>query len=173
MGIIPVVLRLLIIVIAVWVQFSWFGPLRPFDVVPSLMLIVVLVTALWSSATTALSTAVVGGLLLDISSGADFGLRTGFFTVVALAVIAARQFGLHAESVLTATGILTVATVVFNAAVLGSIGGAPVDWSVVWWRIAAEVMVNNVLLLLAFGMREVTRNRRARVAAELRRGSWL
>lgn len=170
---VSITLQIFVTLVAVWVQFSWFGPLRPFDVVPNVMLIVVVLAALWSSATTALLMAVFGGILLDVVSGADFGLRTGFFTLVALAIIAARQFGLHAESVPTALGILVLATVSFNVAILGSIGTASIEWGVVWWRIGAEILLNGIILIALYGLRELTRNRRARVADELKRGSWL
>src|SRR5258708_3129799 len=94
------------VVIAAWLQISWFGHVRPFGAIPNLVLIVVILMALWGSATSALATAIGGGLLLDAASGSDFGLRMGFFAVTALTVVAARQFGINVSSAIT--GIVVV-----------------------------------------------------------------
>lgn len=172
---IPILIQAGALLAAVIIQLSWFSHVRPFGVMPNLVLTVVIVTALWSRATTALASAVVCGILLDLASGSDFGLRTAFFTVVVLAIIATRQLGLHAESFSIALAITAAATILANLMIVLSVIGstAGVDWSVVALRVALEVLYNSILIAILFGGRELTRDRRARIADELRRGSWL
>jgi cell shape-determining protein MreD len=158
--------------VVVWLQLSLLGHLRPLGVVPALVMVAVILAALWLEATPTLVAAIVGGLLLDMASGADFGLRTGFFMVAALAVIAARQFGLHAESLAPAMAIVVVATLAFNLAVVAGANATGADWVVIAQRIGLEALVNTLLLMAAFTLRAVASDRR-RVSAELRRGSWL
>jgi rod shape-determining protein MreD len=144
------------ILLAIWLQLSLFGHLRPLGVIPDLTLITIIVVALWSDATPSLAAAVGAGFILDLASGSDFGLRTGFFILVTLAVIAAKQFGLHADSVVTAALIALAAT----------------DWVVVGQRIGAEVIVNLGALVLVFAIRVLIGDRRGRVINELSRRSW-
>lgn len=172
---IPIAAQMSAVLASVWLQLSWFSYVRPLGVMPNLVLAVVVVTALWSRATIAVATAVVAGLLLDLASGSDFGLRTAFFTVVVLAIIAARQFGLRAESFWVAVAITALSTVVSNLLIIGGVVGATagIDWSAVAGRIAIESALNGVLVAALYGVRELTQDRRSRIAAELRRGSWL
>jgi rod shape-determining protein MreD len=160
------------ILLAIWLQLSLFGHLRPLGVIPDLTLITIIVVALWSDATPSLAAAVGAGFILDLASGSDFGLRTGFFILVTLAVIAAKQFGLHADSVVTAALIALAATVLFNLSVLASLGSADTDWVVVGQRIGAEVIVNLGALVLVFAIRVLIGDRRGRVINELSRRSW-
>lgn len=172
---IPIILQGAALLAAVLMQIAWFSHVRPFGIMPNLVLVVVVVTALWSRATTALASAIIAGLLLDLVSGADFGLRTAFFTVATLAVIALRQLGVYAESFLMAVATVVICTVAANLlivlGVIGNTGG--IDWPTVLQRIAIEAVLNSGLLAILFGAREVTQDRRARISAELRRGSWL
>ncbi|TAK88824.1 hypothetical protein EPO04_01760 [Patescibacteria group bacterium] len=160
---------------AVWLQLSWFSHVRPLGVMPNVVLAVVVVTALWARATTAVASAVLCGLLLDLASGSDFGLRTAFFTVVTLAIISARQFGLYAESFSLAAAVVVISTIVANLfIVLGVVGStAGIDWAVVVQRTGIEAIFNVIVVGVLFAVRELTRDRRARITSELRRGSWL
>lgn len=172
---IPILLQIGALLAAVLIQVSWFGHMRPFGVMPNLVLVVVVVTALWSRATTAIASAILCGILLDIASGADFGLRTAFFTVVTLAIIASRQFGLYAESFSMAAAMVAISTVVGNLLIiLGVIGStAGIDWLMVARQVLVEAGLNLALLAVLYGVRELTQDRRTRITAELRRGSWL
>ena len=135
---------LVAVLLAAWLQTSWFGHVRPFGVMPNVMLVVVTLFGLWSNASSTLAAAIGGGLLLDLASGSDFGLRTAFFTFLALAIIAGRQYGLHADSFITVVGIVVLGTVVYDVVVLATIN-APIV-SVVFGRIGRELL-DNVLLL--------------------------
>jgi rod shape-determining protein MreD len=134
------------VVLAAWLQTTWFGHVRPLGVMPNVMLVVIVLFGLWSNASPTLAAAIGGGLLLDLASGSDFGLRTAFFAVVALAIVAGRQYGLHSESVLAGLAIVALGTVLYNVVVLATIG-APIA-PVVVQRIGAELIDNEVILLL-------------------------
>lgn len=152
---------------ATWLQVAWFGHIRPLGVIPNVMLVVVILYGLWSDATPALAVAVGGGLLLDLASGSDFGLRMGFYVVTVLAVIAARQFGVHAEALLTGVVAAAIGTIIFDAVVLATAHIALN--SVVFGRVGRELATNGLLLALAYVGRAVA-HRRGRNLPVLDRG---
>jgi rod shape-determining protein MreD len=166
-------IRIMIVLIAVGLQVTLFGHWRPLGVMPDLLLLVVILAAMVDEATPSLAMAVGGGLLIDLASGSDFGLRTGFLAVTTLAVIAGRQFGLHAESVLTTLVITALATLLLNLAIVGSIHAERVDWGYVGSLTVRQTLLNLLIMGMALSVRGLIRDRRARVASELRRGSWL
>ncbi len=155
------------------VQVTVFGQWRPFGVMPNLMLILVICLSLWGSASIALAGTILGGLTLDLASGADFGLRTAFYTVVALAVIAARQLGLHSDSMLSAVVLVMLSTLLFDLAVLSTVPKVKIDWSYVVSKTAWQIAVNSSIMLMVFGGRVLLTDRRTRINAELKRKSWL
>lgn len=114
------------------------------------MIVAIIIASLRFSATFTLALAIGGGLLLDITSGSDFGLRMAFYTTLALALIIVRQLGFHLESWWVMAGAAAMATLVFNLAI---IAGADVqlqtsDFSQISWLIAAEVIVNSLGVVL-------------------------
>jgi rod shape-determining protein MreD len=142
--------RIVAVVAAVILQIAYFGHLRPIGVIPNLMLVLVIVSGLFSAATPTVATALFGGLLLDLASGSDFGLRMAFYLLAALVVIALRQFGVHPESLLNALILIVVLTAVFDLAIVSSIGppNAPV-----LLIITKEAVVNAVIgLILLVGV---------------------
>ncbi|HUC86917.1 MAG TPA: rod shape-determining protein MreD [Candidatus Saccharimonadales bacterium] len=132
------------VMVAAWLQVSWFGHVRPLGVMPNLMLVVIVLFGLWSNATPALAAALGGGFLLDLASGSDFGLRMAFFSVVVLAIIAGRQTGLHADSFITALLVVMAGTVLYNLVVLATLG-APIQ-AIELSRIGRELVDNLVIL---------------------------
>jgi cell shape-determining protein MreD len=162
-----------LVVVLVWFQVAFFGLVRAWGVMPNLLLVALVVMALWSEATPTLAAALLAGLLLDLVSGADFGLRTAFFAAICLAIIATRQLGLHAESVITAGVLVVIGTLLFNMAIIASLGAIPIDSGLVLQRIGIETAVNLLLLGVVLGARTLLQDRRSRVTTELRRGSWL
>lgn len=77
-------LLIAIMIGALILQVSFLPALRPFGVVPNLALIVVASAALTGPLVSAMILALGGGFILDLSSGSDFGLKTG---LLALAVL--------------------------------------------------------------------------------------
>ncbi len=146
------ILRIIVILMAVWLQTSYFGHFRPFGVLPNLVLIVVVLSALLSEATPTVATAVLGGLLLDLSSATDFGLRAATLSVVALAVITARQYGLHSDSFATIVGIVVAATLGADTLSFVSLGFSPVfhSFGLIAVRISIEMAENTIIAVAGY-----------------------
>jgi rod shape-determining protein MreD len=153
-----------LVLLAAWLQVSLFGHLRPLGIIPNCMLLTVIVFGLWSDATPALAAAVGGGLLLDLASGSNFGLNMAFYVVVALAIIAGRQLGLHATSLVTGIAITIIGTLLYNLVILATIKASVSG--VVAGRVGRELVVNLVLLALLYVIR-ANIGSRSRVTAEL------
>jgi rod shape-determining protein MreD len=166
-------LTFILVIVTGLLQVSLFGHWRPLGVEPNLMLLIVVLFGLLTQATSTLGVAIAGGLLLDLTSGPDFGLRTAFFTALALTVIAARQFGLHADSFISAAAMVLGGTILFNLAIVLSSHAIMTDWTFVSVRIGREIILNLIILVIFMISRSLVRDRRARVTSELRRGSWV
>ena len=136
---------------AAWLQVAAFGHLRPLGVMPNVMLVAVILFSLWSDATPALAVAVGGGLLLDLASGSDFGLRMAFYVVVALAIIAGRQLGLHADLMITGAVAVVLGTLLYDGLILATLKAAPNG--LIMGRIGRELIDNLALLTLAYLVR--------------------
>ena len=164
MSALRVVSGIVAVAFTAWLQVSWFGHVRPLGIIPNCMLLVVIVFALWSDATPALVAAIGGGLLLDLASGSDFGLNMAFYVVTALALIAGRQLGLHATSIVTGIVATILGTLLYNLVVLATIQ-EPIS-SIVVSRVGRELALNLILLLLLYIVAANVRGR-SRVTAEL------
>lgn len=110
------------VMLLVILETSFFGQFRIFGVIPNLLLIAIILNGLHGTASSTVAMALGGGLLLDLASGQDFGLRLAFFTLVAMAVIVIRQLGFQLDG-LWMVGLLAAAgTVAFNMAIMAGIG---------------------------------------------------
>jgi rod shape-determining protein MreD len=158
--------KIVAVVVAAWIQVSWFGHVRPLGVMPNVMLVVVVLFGLWSNATPAVAAALGGGFLLDLASGSDFGLRMAFYAVVALAIVAGRQIGLHTDYIITALLAVVVGTILYNVVVLAALG-APLH-SVELSRIGRELIDNTVILGLLMLVR-LNLSQRPRTTVQLRK----
>jgi rod shape-determining protein MreD len=144
-------LGVIAVVAAAWFQVSFFGHVRPLGVMPNLMLVVVVLFGLWSNATPALVAAIGGGLLLDLASGSDFGLRMAFYLVMALGVVASRQLGVQADSLITAAIAVLIGCLLYNMVVLATLGVSP-SWLVAG-RIGRELLDDLAALLFIYLVR--------------------
>ncbi len=82
------VVRILLVLVAVWLQVSFFGAFRIFDVLPNVLLVVIIYAGLIIDASAVLTMALIGGLLLGITENwgsAIFG--TQWKDVVAFALL--------------------------------------------------------------------------------------
>lgn len=140
-------LRIALVLAAVALQVSWFGYVRPLGIMPNLMMIIVILAAMVTSASRALIMALVGGVLLDALSGADPGLRTAFLTLITLVAVAIRQAGFDIDSGTGVLGLVLVGTIAWNAILLIELavagGGASLPQALS--LMAREALVNVVL----------------------------
>lgn len=157
---------ILLVVATAALQVSFFGSLRPLGVVPNLMVITVVFISLWGNASFSVSIAIVGGVLLDMASGSDFGLRTAFFVVTSLGIIAGRQLGLQIDSWLSALALVALATLLYDMASFATLktGISPLVIS----RISSNVGITTFLALVAFSARLLIQSQRSAVQKKLR-----
>ena len=142
--------RLVIVVVAMIVlQLGLVPAVRPLGVVPNLLLGLVALVGLLGTASVALAVALAGGLVLDLASGADFGLRMGLFVLVALVAGLVHRAGLTLGGPVVALVLVAVATVVADAAVLAGLVGIATQWplGLILARLGLEVVLNLGLTL--------------------------
>lgn len=89
------VLFVLVMVAGVLLQISLVPALRPLGVVPNIVLVMIILAGLEGPASLVLITAVAGGLMLDLASGANFGLWTGVLVLSALSGGLLRRAGIE------------------------------------------------------------------------------
>jgi len=141
---------LIIAALVVWLQLSTLPALRPFGVVPNLALVAVILLAARLPLTSSLGLAVGVGWLLDLGSGSDYGLRTTFYLLAALAVAMLRQFGSDLENLSLVASIVVTATVLLNLAILANLALLHVNLPLgyIAEKMAAEIACNLVLLVI-------------------------
>lgn len=117
--------------LAVIVQITYLAGWRPLGVVPNLALIVVTSLSLNASSSEALWVALGSGVVLDLASGTDFGLKTAVLVVVTLFISWLRRGGTNLDSwwlelilvaggsVLAAVSVLAALAVAHAAVPLG------------------------------------------------------
>ncbi len=147
---------ILVAAVTLVVQVGFLAALRPFGVVPDAALALVALIGLTGTASTALLVGLVGGLAMDLTSGADFGLRIGLFTLVALVTGLVHRAGLTLSGPLVALVLVAVATVVGDVAILAGLATHSVSWplGVILGRLGWEIMLN---LGLTLGLRPLVR----------------
>lgn len=140
------ILLAVVVIIAVFLQVSFFPALRPFGVVPNILLPIVVFVGLYGQASTALVVATVGGLAMDMASSSDFGLWTGTFVLAALVCGYVHRAGVV---LIAPVGVImvTVATVLANAVLLTSVFGATGPWSSVAGSLIIQVVLNFILTM--------------------------
>jgi len=139
-----------VVIITAWLQIYFMGGMRPFGVVPNLLLIVMICAGQTCSASETLAMALGGGLLVDLASGSDFGLRMAFYSVVALAVLVARQRGLNFENAALLLAGVTAGGLLYNLLVIVGILSQQgiIGWGVVGVRVGSELLLNAGLALV-------------------------
>lgn len=136
--------------LATYLSTSFLAGLRPLGIVPNLMLIVIIICVLHFPASWVTALALVFGLMMDLSSGSDFGLRMGFYSMYAMSVIILGRLGADYANWGIVVVTLAGGTILFNAAILGGMAlrGAPMDFATIGSRIVIELGVNMVIAVL-------------------------
>lgn len=139
-----------ILVVVLVLQVSFLPALRPFGIVPNVALIVVAAAALRGPLVSAMVLALGAGFILDLSSGSDFGLKTGVlaFTVLICAFVVRSGFQLGVRSQLL-TVVLIISTLMPLIVVPGLLfAGGRVDLATVISRWLTTLVLNSVLALV-------------------------
>lgn len=136
-------------IMSVLMQLSLLPALRPFGVVPNLMLVTVVLIGLEGTASMALATAVAAGVVLDMASGANFGLWTAILVLAALASGLVHRAGIELGGPTVAVVIVAIGTVVETAViVLGVAGYTSLAAGVIAGRLMAELVLNLLLTVM-------------------------
>lgn len=108
-------------------QTSWLGAWRPLGVIPDLALAWLIWSSWRLSAIEALGQAAGLGLLLDLASGTDFGLRIAFFMAFTLALLVIRQLGADVETWSFGLALMVAATILHNLVIMATVVTAHVS----------------------------------------------
>ncbi len=155
----------LAIALSVLAQVSLLPGMRPFGVVPNLVLIVLVLSALLVTTSEALIAAAASGLILDIISGANFGLWTGVLTLTVLVVGVMRRAGIELDGLVVAVVLVAVATIVMAIVIWTAFAPHAVRWftAEASGRLMVELMINlSLTLLLRAPIRRLFGGRRQR-----------
>lgn len=118
------ILLLLFLAAGIVTQVSLLPALRPFGVVPGLVLVLVVLLGLRLTVSQALTLALVGGVVMDLSSGTDFGLHTGILVLAALLAGMVRRSGVALFGPLVAVGLVLIVSLLSAALSLAAIVGS-------------------------------------------------
>ena len=141
---------IILIGLAVVLQVSFLPALRPLGVVPNSVLVMVVLCALYIATSEALVAAAICGLLLDLASGANFGLWTGVLLLATLGIGMLHRSGIELDRVVVAPALVGVGTLVTASVIwLGmaaSIARFPLTDLI--GRLVIELMINLALTML-------------------------
>jgi rod shape-determining protein MreD len=145
-----------LMMIAIVLQLSFLPALRPFGVVPDLLLAIVVLAGLEGTASLALITAVAGGLAMDLASGANFGMWTGILLLAALATGLVHRAGLELGSGVVAVVLVAAGTLLSALVILLGLVSVTSHWPVaaLVGNITAELVLN---LILTIGLQPLVR----------------
>ena len=143
-------------VLVVVAQVSLLPALRPLGVVPNAVLGLVALVGMEGTASEALVVGVVAGVVVDLSSGANFGLWTAVLVLTALAAGLLHRAGVELGGAVTETVMVLVGTLVMSLVILVSLVNTlgRWDWSLLMVHILLQLVLNVALMLI---MRPVVR----------------
>ena len=125
------IVSLTLVLLAVLVQTTIFGAVRPFGVSPDAVLLMAIACGQWLKPEPAVLLGFFGGLMLDLFGTAPLGLHALAYTLAAYATVRVGDrfnyglyFGVSALGAITFVGIATVALIgtLFGEGTLGSPG---------------------------------------------------
>ena len=128
-------------------QVGFIPALRPLGVVPNLVMVAVVLLGLEGTASQAVVAALAGGLVLDLTSGADFGLRTGLFLLAALATGLVHRSGIYLLGPTAAIVVVAAVTLLQTLMILLPLLTFATSWPIglVVGRFLLELMLNLTL----------------------------
>jgi rod shape-determining protein MreD len=138
-----------LITVVVVLQLSLLPGLRPLGVVPNLAVVVMVLAALNVVTSEALVAAAASGLVLDLASGANFGLWTGVFMLITLVVGVLRRAGIELDGAVVAPGLVAAATLVITLVVWLALAPKGVHWTFggAAGQLVVELVINLVLTI--------------------------
>jgi rod shape-determining protein MreD len=143
-------------VVGILLQLGFLPALRPFGVVPNILLVIVVLVGLEATSSQALVVAVCAGLATDLASGANFGLWTGLLVVAALATGLLHRAGFELGGSLVAMVLVASGTLIETLVILLGLVDTVSSWPVglLLARFCTELVLN---LILVLALKPVTR----------------
>lgn len=141
---------ILLVGMAVVLQMSLLPGLRPFGVVPNLVLVVIVLASLYVVTSEALAAAAMSGLILDLVSNVNFGLWTGVLMLTVIVVGLMRRSGIELDGLMMAVGLVSAATIVIALVIWATFIGkaANLAFSDVAGRLLIELVINLGLMMV-------------------------
>ncbi len=136
--------------VAVWLQLAWLPFVRPWGVVPNVVLIVVVLAALELPVSAGLGLAIVAGLLLDLAGGGWFGWSMLVLVTLVLAVgFVNTQIGWELDGWWEPVILVVAATMSMSLGIFLAVlaEGGTIHWPVVMMHLVIESAVNIGLAL--------------------------
>lgn len=148
-----VIRRLVFMVVSVVVllaQISLLPALRPLGVVPDLVMVYVVLVGLESTSSNAVLLAVVMGVALDLSSGANLGLWTGMLVLAGVVAGLLHRGGVETDGPLIPAAMIVVGTLLVPLIVLTGLINVVAEWPVgsLVGRFCLELVLNLGLMVL-------------------------
>ncbi len=107
--------------LAAALQLSFFGAMRPFGVIPNLAIILITWLSLVLSDGELVLASACLGIIFDLSSGVDFGLRATFYIMYCLVLLVVRQMGGDFEYWPASLIAIASGSIFYNIAVAASL----------------------------------------------------
>jgi hypothetical protein len=139
-----------VVLVAAWLQLSWLSFIQPFGVVPNLVLATIVLAALRLPASTAVSLAITGGLILDLAGGSWFGWSMAVLVAVVLAIgFVNTKVGWELDGWWVPVMLMAAATTIMTLGIWLSVlvNGGQVGWTVVPVKLMIELAANTVVVL--------------------------
>jgi rod shape-determining protein MreD len=130
-------------------QSSLFGMLRILDGAPDLVLIAVVAWSLTGRMHESMILALLGGLFLDLLSGAPFGMSAVGLVIVAY-LVSFLEGRFWEANFLIPLGVMSAATVIYHANLVlaAALSGRPIDLELAFSRVFLPSALLDVLLAL-------------------------
>jgi hypothetical protein len=139
----------LLAAVVVVAQLTLLPALRPLGVVPNVLLGLVVLVGMEGTASEALVLSVAAGVVIDLGSGANFGMWTGVLVLTALLAGLLRRAGVELAGAITETVMVAGGTLVISSVVLVSLVNTVARWQ--WSLIAVHLVLQlglNVAVML-------------------------
>lgn len=139
-----------LVAVATLCQVAWLPIVRPFGLVPNIVLALLALVALEESAVIGLGLAVAAGLVCDLMGGGNFGIWTGVLVLEVLVAAQVRQAGVETDRLVVPVAMVVAGTILMAMLVLGGLVGQ-VALGLLWpqlGRIVGEILLNLGLMLV-------------------------
>jgi len=138
------------VLVCAGLQLGFWPFVRPFGVVPQMLLVVMVLTGLNLRIMTSLVLALASGLMVDVSSSTSFGLWTGMLVLTVLVGALVRQAGIETDQLLVPVAIIAAGTLMLDVAVWLGMATLVSRWPVgeLAGTFLLELMLNLIIMTL-------------------------